>query len=403
MSSSSSSAAGGGGARRPALSRTLSVSSTASGGAGGPERKARSGPQVLLRRLVRLWHYVLFYLADGLHGALALVARYVAFLRGFLRRRLGKPLRRLRTHALSESRRLPPAAHPDISQVNVFFDNSVGMRLASTLYMPLEGDAEHPLGAPDLSGRAQSSSGESRFPTVLIRTPYGRQNLGPLWAQIFAERGYAVLLQDTRGRFESAQAGGAGGAGDDDFFPIKHEIADGGDCIEWIRAQPWSNGKVALFGVSYLGLTTYASAGSAAGRHVDAMVPVMTCAKTHPLMFHNEHGSLSLDLALRWLWLVIKLMDTPQIFRFWLPGFQGELNEALLSVPLSKQVHRLMGREIAFVQEALRCTKPTDPFWQDKNVLCDLSGELSGRAPCPAHIVAGWHDMFVRQCKYFSR
>ena len=54
---------------------------------------------------------------------------------------------------------------------------------------------------------------------------------------------------------------------------------------------------------------------------------------------------------MRWLWLVIKLMDTVHVYKFWLPGFQGELNEVLMSVPLTKQHRRLMGREIAFVQE----------------------------------------------------
>ena len=64
------------------------------------------------------------------------------------------------------------------------------------------------------------------------------------WGQIIlAERGYAVLLQDTRGRFGS----------DGMFVPIEQERDDGAATVAWVRQQPWCDGRVGVFGGSYLG------------------------------------------------------------------------------------------------------------------------------------------------------
>jgi hypothetical protein len=83
------------------------------------------------------------------------------------------------------------------------------------------------------------------LPTVIIRNPYGSPYRTD-WGQVLlAERGYAVLLQDTRGRFGS----------DGDFVPVEHEREDGLATVRWAREQPWCSGRVGVFGVSYLGLT----------------------------------------------------------------------------------------------------------------------------------------------------
>jgi predicted acyl esterase len=77
------------------------------------------------------------------------------------------------------------------------------------------------------------------LPTVLIRTPYGRASMGRGWAR----QGFAVVSQDTRGR------GGSSGR----FSPYDHEADDSARTLDWIAAQPWSNGRVATMGCSALG------------------------------------------------------------------------------------------------------------------------------------------------------
>jgi len=79
------------------------------------------------------------------------------------------------------------------------------------------------------------------FPTVLVRTPYGKdERFSKFAAELFATRGYVVVAQDKRGRFES------GG----EYTIATHEIADSYDTIDWIAHQPWSNQRVGAYGCS---------------------------------------------------------------------------------------------------------------------------------------------------------
>src|ERR1700678_374845 len=70
---------------------------------------------------------------------------------------------------------------------------------------------------------------EGRFPTILVRTPYNRATAQSVpQSRWFAERGYAVLQQDVRGRWDS----------DGHFYAFKNEANDGFDMDEWIGKQP---------------------------------------------------------------------------------------------------------------------------------------------------------------------
>jgi hypothetical protein len=92
-----------------------------------------------------------------------------------------------------------------------------------------------------------------KYPTILIRTPYMKTMALLKAAELgkyFASRGYALAVQDTRGRGDSEGRF-------DFFFP---EGPDGYDTIEWLAAQPWSNGKVGMMGVSYLGTVQWLAA-----------------------------------------------------------------------------------------------------------------------------------------------
>ena len=78
--------------------------------------------------------------------------------------------------------------------------------------------------------------------------------MGPL-GRLFAERGYQVSIQSCRGTF------GSGG----DFVPVRNEQADGHATLEWVAAQPWFDGRLVMWGASYLGLTQWAVARGRAG------------------------------------------------------------------------------------------------------------------------------------------
>ncbi|PTE20621.1 hypothetical protein C5F48_16545 [Cereibacter changlensis JA139] len=119
-----------------------------------------------------------------------------------------------------------------------------GVRLATDVYLP---DAPGPR------------------PTVLVRLPYGKDRFGDVfyWIDVFVARGYAVVAQDMRGRYAS----------EGEFALYRHEQADAMATLDWIAAQPWSNGRVGTVGCSALGETQILLA---AGRHPAhrAMIPL---------------------------------------------------------------------------------------------------------------------------------
>jgi putative CocE/NonD family hydrolase len=84
-----------------------------------------------------------------------------------------------------------------------------------------------------------------RYPTILLRTPYETLHEPHIdWAVWWAKRGYAVVIQDCRGRFESEGS----------FYPYRDDGPDGHDTLEWISTQAWYDGKIGTSGRSYGGL-----------------------------------------------------------------------------------------------------------------------------------------------------
>jgi uncharacterized protein len=104
------------------------------------------------------------------------------------------------------------------------------------------------------------------WPVLLQRTPYGKQSrLGTLFSLDpvnAAAAGFAVVVQDVRGRFAS----------EGEFRPFDENM-DGFDSVEWCAAQPWSTGHVGMFGASYLAATQW-HAAVMAPPHLDAICPV---------------------------------------------------------------------------------------------------------------------------------
>ena len=89
--------------------------------------------------------------------------------------------------------------------------------------------------------------------------PLSLHMLDPLKA---AKRGYAVVIQDTRGRYTS----------EGKFYAFKDDIHDGYDTVEWVASQPWSLGKVGMYGSSYVGATQW-QAAKACPPHLAAIAP----------------------------------------------------------------------------------------------------------------------------------
>src|SRR5262245_17538195 len=136
-------------------------------------------------------------------------------------------------------------------------------------------------------------SGQGRFPVLVYRTPYGKDRAPDEWTtfQKAVDRGYAVVIQDVRGRYQS----------EGEFDPYKNEGRDGYDTIEWAAAQPWSNGSVGTFGLSYPGAVQWLAAMENPP-HLKAMVPAMTFST--PRNFFYSGGVFD-GSWLDWIWFNI--------------------------------------------------------------------------------------------------
>ena len=110
---------------------------------------------------------------------------------------------------------------------------------------------------------------DGQFPVLLQRTPYNKSG-GAAFGLKAAARGYVVIIQDVRGRYTS----------DGEWYPFKHESDDGYDTVEWAAALPYSNGKVGMWGGSYVGATQMLAA-IAHPPHLAGICPVVTASNYH--------------------------------------------------------------------------------------------------------------------------
>ncbi|MDX1993398.1 MAG: CocE/NonD family hydrolase [bacterium] len=126
------------------------------------------------------------------------------------------------------------------------------------------------------------------YPALLHRTPY--DNTSPFFVEqalFFAQRGYAFVFQDVRGRGDSDGVLDA---------PLHVEGKDGYDTIEWIAAQPWCNGKVGTLGGSYAGEVQW----HAAREQPPHLVTLVSSAATGRIM--EEWPYKFGKFAPYWLW-----------------------------------------------------------------------------------------------------
>ncbi|MBL8161513.1 MAG: CocE/NonD family hydrolase [Anaerolineae bacterium] len=226
------------------------------------------------------------------------------------------------------------------------------------------------------------------LPAILIRSPYGRgagsSGFGLLMAfiaHVFAERGYHVIVQDVRGRFDS------GGK----FIPYFNEQRDGLDTLAWLEQQPWYNGAAGTWGASYLGIVQWALAAHAP--QLKAIVPIVTSSNLHSVLYPDE--TFDLGLALRWLALFQALDRTrdywPVATPFMFPLVERQIAPGFRDLPVAQADQLALGKPVAYYREWLMHPSADDPLWQ--HVTAEIDREHI--AP-PAHLFGGWYDFFLR-------
>ena len=211
-----------------------------------------------------------------------------------------------------------------------------------------------------------AKAADRQVPAVLIRTPYGK-GVGKEGYYRFVQRGYAVVIQDTRGREDSTGV----------WQPNYYEVEDGDDTLNWIAAQPWSDGSVSMTGGSYLGYVQWAAAASG-NPHLKALLSFV-CAGSAFTDLPRRGGCFTSGM-LAWAFSMSEQRMKKELME------QENWDEILDYRPLSKLPQMALGRSMPFVEEWL-AHPDLDEFWK----MSSWKDRYKGR-PVPALIVSGWFD-----------
>jgi putative CocE/NonD family hydrolase len=223
-----------------------------------------------------------------------------------------------------------------------------------------------------LSADVWLPEGNGRYPIVLMRTPYLKTDRTfhnwPKIAERYVQHGFAVVVQDVRGRGDSD--------GEFDFF--FQEGVDGYDTVEWLATQPWSNGKIGMVGASYLGTVQWLAARE--------KPPHLTC------IFPQASAGRWLDEipALGGAWQIGWALG-------WVNGTSGRTQQNPNAVLINREAlyrHRPLltmdtafGREMRLYREFIQ--HPTlDAYWKRIH----FTEEDFRRIEIPALTVTGWFD-----------
>ena len=246
-----------------------------------------------------------------------------------------------------------PQRHHVVVQHNVRVKMRDGVTLAADVYRP----------------RA-----EGKFPVLLQRTPYSRKGEAVMALEL-AAHGYAVVLQDTRGRFDS------GG----EFYPFRHEGADGFDTVEWAAALPYSDGRVGMFGGSYVGATQMLAAAERPP-HLAAVFPYVTASEYYDGWTY-EGGALRQWFASSWATsLSVDTLRRQTAERSrpkeWVAALPAESYKLLDPAPAS---------DLAPYFRDWLAHERSDDYWRRWKV-SDRYGEMNVKG---LH-AGGWNDLFVK-------
>ena len=232
-----------------------------------------------------------------------------------------------------------------------------------------------------------------RFPVLLSRLPYNK-HLRPRPGDIdyFVERGYGVIMQDTRGRFSSDG---------DEYYALIWEMPDGYDAVEWAASLPWADGNVGTMGQSYLGATQYLLAPSRPP-HLKAAFPVSAAADFHQCWVYHTGGAFEFGWQIPYAILMARdSLERQDLTAPLLATLERDLIPAPtpFAQPLSDQAYRRLPlmvwgdllRPVArYLTDYLR--HPEDgPYWWAINV-----EQQHANINTPMYHVTSWYDIFLR-------
>lgn len=246
------------------------------------------------------------------------------------------------------------------AEYDVMIPMKDGTRLATNLYLPTRYDPP--------------------YPTVLVRLMYGKDTYfeARQWVTKFAPRGYAVAVQDMRGRYKSEGT----------FAPYRHDAEDGSATVDWLAVQPWSNGKVGTIGCSGLGETQILLAAERNPHHA-AMVAIAAGGAIGSA--GNRYGYFGLfeggvfNLAAGLGWFANSGSKTPGAE---FDGKVADIGQALNRLPLVDLVRNLRSDPTDY--DEFVSTPLDDVYWREMGFITD-----DAHFATPAININSWHDQTI--------
>ncbi len=232
-----------------------------------------------------------------------------------------------------------------VFESNVMIPMRDGTRLAANLFRP---------------------SGDGQFPTILYRTPYGKGDKQHGQARAYVSSGYAVVIQDCRGRGDSEGI----------WDPFRYDAKDGFETQEWVGSQSWCNGKIGTAGGSYVGWTQWASAPEGS-QYLKTMVPVVPFCNAYDIAYYD--GAFQLALLMSWGaaqgGATVPLDGGDQTFRYLpLNQFDDQLNQ-----------------EVFYLEDWVE-HPADDQYWADRGIGRDAFDDVT----VPVLNIGGWYDIFSK-------
>jgi putative CocE/NonD family hydrolase len=245
-----------------------------------------------------------------------------------------------------------------------------GVNLALDLYLPAQDGRPVP----------------GKHPTLLARTPYNKNGVAAeaLW---FAARGYAVAVNDVRGRYAS----------EGEWRFIVDDPNDGFDVLSWIGKQPWSSGKVGTFGTSYVGGTQHALA-CARPPQLACMIPVDSVSNCG-LAGIRHSGAFELRF-MNWIFTIgapnaRAALENPKLKEA-LEENGRRMPQHLLHLPVRPGTSPLkhVPEYERWLVEAMR-HGDYDDYWNQPGY--SVVDNVDRYANVPVYHVTGWYDSWCRQ------
>jgi putative CocE/NonD family hydrolase len=217
--------------------------------------------------------------------------------------------------------------------------------------------------------------GEGPFPTILIRSPYGRYN--PIMRDglcgRFTRYGYACVFQDTRGQ----------GKSEGEWEPGRNEIEDGRATLGWLIDQNFQDGNIGMMGPSYLAGVQWAAAAAGLPPEVKTFVPAVYSTDNYSTMYQD--GMFRHETFTAWARMMRSTNAETET-----AGEQYQ--RAIRHRPHIEIDEKIYGASMPWYRDMVASASPSAPYWSDPDQI--LIRSTPERLTVPVLMIGGWYDVF---------